>query len=87
MSQLGSRYYGSSAILTSSGGDELVPDRVKFYKFSFMNHNVECTVSINNSDPIYLSPNQGFSANEVDAVIHSFVIIDSGVDYNWIAGA
>lgn len=53
------------------------------YKFSFFNDQ-DCTVIINDGDPIYLRANQGFQMDENDALIYSFVIVEEGISFNWI---
>lgn len=78
-----SGYLGSSSIVTSQGNDEIVPQGLSFYKFSFLNYSA-CTVKINNSDPIYLAEGQGFSSDIHDAKITSFIIVEPNIQYNWI---
>lgn len=84
--QIGASYYGSPDFQVSSANQELVPDRVYFYKFSFMPKQ-NCRVKINDSDPILITPELGFSMDESDAFIYSFIIIDDGVEFVWIGGA
>lgn len=84
--QLGERYLGSSSPQISTENQEIVPDKTSFYKFSFM-PNQDCTVKINKSEPIYISSNLGFSTNEVDRFISSFVVVESGIEFHWIGGA
>lgn len=84
--QVGSKFYGSPSPQTSEANQELVPDKTAFYKFSFMPSS-DCTVKINHSEPIFIQSGLGFSMNEVDAFISSFIIIDSGVEYTWIGGS
>ena len=89
--RLGSAYMGSSGILTSVANAEIIPSppshwsgKYYFYKFTFMNDQ-ECKIIINDSNmQIYLRAGQGFEMNEVDASIHSFKIVESGVTYNWM---
>lgn len=89
--RLGSAYVGSPNKLTSTANQEIVQQHkpsgwtmaMKFYKFSFMNYQ-DCHVRINGSDPIFLAANQGFEMNEVDALIKTFEIIDSGIEYSYI---
>jgi hypothetical protein len=56
---------------------------VVFYKFSFYNEQA-CTVKINGSGAIPLRAGQGFESGVEDAKIKSFIIVESGIDYNWI---
>ena len=84
--QIGSRFFGSSQLTTSTSNQEIVPRGKIFYKFSFMNSQ-DCTVKINGSNPIFLRANQGFSMDEVDAYIHSFVIVEPNIEFNWVGGA
>lgn len=81
----GTRFLGSDEIKTSVANEELVPQGKYFYKFSFVNEN-DCTVIINNEEPIFLKEGFGFSTNEVDPNISSFVIVESGIEFFWIGG-
>lgn len=88
---IGSGYFGSSTLLTSTGNNELIQQHkpssytsFETYKFSFFN-NSACTIKINDSnDEIYLKANQGFSSEYYDAPIYSFIIVTSNVQYNYI---
>jgi hypothetical protein len=87
----GTGYCGSGANAVSSANQELVVNptnwtKFSFYKFDFMNAS-PCNVKINGSAPIYLLANQGFEcdATQGDALIASFVIVDSGISYNFVA--
>jgi len=85
---------GSSQILTSTSNMEILPEKpqgqtynYEFYVLSFMNDQA-CTVKINGSEPIYLRAGQGFnfeSKNYYDNVsITSFVIVEVGINFNWV---
>lgn len=76
-------FIGSSSILTSIENQELVKKGIVFHKFSYFNYEA-CTVSINGSSPIYLAAEQGFTSDFHDTKIKSFVILNSGVNFNWI---
>lgn len=84
--QIGARYYGSPSLEVSTDNHELVPDKVSFYKFSFA-PSEDCTVKINNSSPILIRADLGFSMNETDAFISSFIIVESGIEFSWIGGS
>lgn len=89
--RIGHGYMGSSNLQTSTANQELVPSapegwinsKLYFYKFSFDNGS-DCHVKINGGSPIYLKAGQGFEMNEIDAQIYSFVIVESGIQFNWI---
>ena len=91
MNRVGIGYDGSSDLKTSTANMQLIPVSpvewtvgYRYYKFSFMN-NHNCHIKINNDENvIYLRANQGFEINEVDAPIHSFVIVESGIEFNWV---
>ena len=78
-----SGYTGSEQIITSTENQELVPNGVKFHKFAFINYQ-GCRVKINDSNMIFLSAGQGFSADQNDPIIKSFVIVDKDIQFNWI---
>lgn len=86
MKQFGSRYYGSSEIKTSVAEEEIVPQGVSLYKISLHIEN-DTTVSINDSEPIFLKGGMGFSSEQNDAMIWSLKILDDGVSYFWVGGA
>lgn len=90
MARLGVKFLGSSGIETSTANQEIVPVApqnwtmgYRFYKFSFNNQD-DCQVIINNGDPIWLNAGQGFNSSEIDPLITSFIIVTSGIKYNWI---
>jgi len=87
----GTDYIGSEEPTTSTSNHEVVPTHPKgwtrgynFYRFSFHNDQ-DCRVKINGGKPIYLRARQGFNTSEVDAPIYSFVVVESGVVFNFIA--
>lgn len=84
--QIGASYYGSSTLEKSTGSQELVPRGVVFYKFSFKPFQ-DCTVRINDSEPILILSETGFSMDEVDAYIHSFVVVEPDIEFTWIGGS
>ncbi len=83
--QVGIKFIGSSVLQTSTANEEIIPDKTILYKFSFMNDQ-DCTVKINKGSPIFLRSGQGFSMNEIDAFISSFVIVEPNITFNWIGG-
>ena len=90
MDRIGVGYLGTDSIKTSTANLELVPEKqanwtqgYKFYKFSFINKQA-CKVKINGGNPIFLDAEQGFEMGVIDALVHSFVIVESGIDYQWI---
>lgn len=81
--RIGAGYIGSSSILTSTENLEVIPAKYNFYKFQFMNDQ-ECQVKVNKDNPIVLRAGQGFQMDQIDSPIHSFIIVDAGITYNWI---
>lgn len=93
MNTRGSGYMGTSKIEnTTIENTELVPiepkitpyGRCVFYKMSFMNYQ-DCRISINNGTPIFLKAEQGFSSDRGDALISSFKILESNIEYQFIS--
>lgn len=91
MTRNGSGYVGSSQISVSTSNQEVIPSSLplnwnqgyKLYKFSFSNQQ-DCHVIINGGNQIFLPSNSGFEMEEDDAPIYSFIIVESGISYNWI---
>jgi hypothetical protein len=90
MERNGSGYVGSSQISVSTTSQEIIPSPplswnqgYKLYKFSFINQQ-DCHVIINGGSQIFLPANQGFECDEDDAPIYSFIIVESGISYNYI---
>jgi hypothetical protein len=90
MSRNGVGYIGSSDLQTSTTNQEIVSSSpsgwtipFKLYKMSFLN-NQDCHVKINGGDQIFLSAGQGFEMNENDAPIQSFIIVESGITFNFM---
>ena len=86
MQQIGGFFSGSSQIETSKAGENIIPDNMSFYKYSFMNPEQNCTVSINESEPIFLQAGMGFTMDQVDARIHSFRVLENDIRYFWVGG-
>lgn len=82
---MATRFKGTDEIKASVANEELLPKNHYFYKFSLMNDK-DCTVSINDSDPIFLQENIGFSTDNADVNINSFKFLEDGVGYFWIGG-
>lgn len=86
----GTGYAGSPVNSISASNQEIITNptnwsKFSFYKFSF--YNIEaCSVKINNSNPISLMAGQGFTCdpNDMDSRIYSFIIIESGIHYNFL---
>lgn len=76
-------YSGSPAVLTSSINEELVEKGFFYQEFTFFNYE-ECTISINDSNPIYLAPGQGFIVNPNGKLVESFVICEANITFNWV---
>ena len=88
--RIGSGFISSKGLETSLTNQELIPSPpdnwtmgYKIYKFSFIN-DMNCTCVINGNYTVFLRAGQGFSTSEVDAVITSFRIVESGVKYNFV---
>jgi len=86
-------FIGSGAMQNSGAGNhEVVPaapadwsnNRYHLKSLSFLNSQA-CTIRVNDSDEIYLEANQGLAV-EADKfnMINSFIVVDAGVDYQWI---
>lgn len=92
MNRKGSAFKGSSNLLTSVAGQEVIPAKpaewtqgYSFYKFIFTNKQV-CHVKVNgSSESIFLDANQGFKTEDYDADITSFIIVEGAIQYSWIA--
>jgi hypothetical protein len=91
--RLGNGFLGTDSLKTSTANVQLIPSppvgfvlgkKYNLYKFAFMNDQ-DCSVLINdNASPIFLLAGQGFETNEIDAPIHSFKIVEVGINYNWL---
>lgn len=88
----GEGYIGTSKIEVSGVNHEVIPSApeswstsYKCYKFSFINQS-PCTVIINGDAEIFLDENQGFEMSFPDKRIESFIIVEEGVSYQFIAG-
>jgi len=87
MSQNMSQFMGSSDLQTSTPNQELIvlsASYESFRKFSFLNDQ-SCHVKINNSDPIFFRASQGFDADKKDYLIGSFIIVEGGITFNFVA--
>lgn len=88
---------GSKVLTKSSENEEIVPNKpnnwsvdLKFLEFSFMNSQ-DCHIILNGNsrlgneeNKIFLRANQGLNIDKDDVDVESFVIIESGIDYNWV---
>jgi hypothetical protein len=90
--RLGSGYIGSSSIQTSTSNQQIIPTPpsnwtlgYNCYKFSFVPLS-SCSVQINNGQPIYIDADSGgFYTDHIDAPIWSFVVIESNIQFYWMA--
>lgn len=91
MYRIGSGFIGTPSVQTSTANHDVIsdvpnPDPHKtttvLYKFSFLNQ-ADCSVKINGGDPIFIPANKGWNTEVYDATITSFVIVESGISYNW----
>jgi len=78
-----SQYFGSADLQNSTANQELVPIDIQYSSFSFMN-DIQCHVSINNSDFIFIRANQGFDVSKENYHINSFIIEESNITFNWV---
>lgn len=92
MYRMGSGYFGSDTLKTSTANIEIIQQHkpvtmnelFEAYKFSFMNYST-CTVKINgSSNALYLREGQGFCSEMCDLPIYSFIIVTAGITYNYI---
>lgn len=82
--RVGSGFVGTDVLKVSVANANIVPVNAKpFYKFSFVNKQA-CKVKVNDSAPIFLDVDQGFNSNEIDTLIYTFVIVEAGIQYQWI---
>ena len=88
--KIGNGYIGSDSIQTSVANQEIIPASplgwthgYSLYKFSFINDQ-DCTIKINNGNPIFLRMNQGFNTEKEDAPITSFKIVEGQKTFSWI---
>lgn len=97
MVRYGSGYIGSSELQVSVAMQEILPNTNhqglglnSLYSFAFRNTE-NCHVIINGKKgtgeggvQLYLREGQGFSMELGDSPIHSFVVVESGVHFNWV---
>jgi hypothetical protein len=91
--RIGSGFVGTNAIKTSTANVEIIQtlkpttypkNTFEVYKISFMNDQA-CTVKINGGNSIYLRALQGFETDVTDKEIYSFVIVEAGITYSFVA--
>ena len=93
MSRIGSGFIGTDTIKkTTMPNQDIVPTppshwttKYSLYRLSFMNYQ-DCRIRINGGEPIFIQTHQGFDTSEVDQLITSFVIVEEGIDYRFVAG-
>jgi len=91
--RLGSGYLGTEKWeVTSTVDTEIIPNspenwtmKYNLYKFSFFNPENDATVVINNKHTIFIPSGAGFTSDNLDTPIYSFVIKESGVKYCFIS--
>ncbi|MFI2856792.1 hypothetical protein ACH6EH_06600 [Paenibacillus sp. JSM ZJ436] len=83
-------YVGSPNIFVSTANQELVTKHptwsypYAFREFSFLNY-ADCHVKINgSSDPIFLKAEQGFSMSLGLIPVKSFIVVESGIECQFI---
>lgn len=88
--RIGNGYIGTDDVKTSNANEDIIPSTPQgwsigyhFYKFSFINKQ-PCHVKINGGEQIFLDSNQGIDTDVYDALINSFVIVESGIEYQFI---
>lgn len=86
----GKGYLGSNKIEVSTANQEIIPNPPSnwtygytLYKFTFKTYN-DTNIIINGETNIFLRAEQEFQTDSGDAGIHSFVIVNSGVSYQWV---
>jgi hypothetical protein len=84
-------YVGSSDLQTSTANMEVVPNApvgwtigYNLTNFSFYNDQA-CHVKINGGNQIYLRAGQGLDTSDANKPITSFVIVESGITFNYFA--
>lgn len=83
------KWIGSSdKITTVAENEEVITQSVKdqgrhIKKFDFLNL-TDCHIKINGSDPIFLSAGQGFNSDSSNPPIKSIVVVETGVEYQYI---
>lgn len=86
MLYVGSGVVGTATPTESTELIELVPTTIdNFKKIVFKNIDDVCTIKINDSDPIYLAANQGFSTEIGELLVSSFVIVEANKTYTFWA--
>lgn len=83
-------YLGSDILETSTANQELVPSKPSDWtvgyhliKFSFANVQ-DCTIIVN-GETIFIPAGKGFEVGKDDPPVTSFIIVQSGVQFNWAA--
>lgn len=88
---------GSRELSTSTAMQEVVPNKpdnwsvaMRFIEFSFVNSQ-DCHVILNGKskldgedNKIFLRANQGLNISEKDVNVDSFIIVEDGIEYNWV---
>jgi hypothetical protein len=73
-----------SGNIASTANQELITSGLRCYKVSFYNEQA-CTIKVNGSI-IPLRAGQGFESTREDVIIKSFIIVESGINFNFVGG-
>lgn len=83
-------YYGTDKIETTTDENtELIPKKKSnwtinySFKDLYLDNKTDCTIIVNDGDPIFLEAEDGFQINKTNTPIRSLVIVESGVSYKW----
>lgn len=86
---VGSGYLGSKQQETSVANQEIIPTTPSNWttsyflkKFSFANEQ-NCVVKVNGVE-IFLRAAQGFKMDVHDSPVYSFIVVDAGIQFNWV---
>ena len=89
---MGSGYFGSTGLVTTTANMELIQQHkpsewttgFMAYKFNFMNYQ-DCHIKINgDTNQIFIPAQEGFSMNEVDRKIMTFIVVEANITINYV---
>ncbi|GED16740.1 hypothetical protein [Aneurinibacillus migulanus] len=83
MNQTVIKYHGSQAVETSVANQELVPAGYQFTKMS-LEVDQDCHVRVNGQS-LFIRAGRVFNTEPTDPAITSFVVVDEGITFTWIA--
>lgn len=87
----GNGYLGSGKIVTSKKNQQLVPAAPSHWSTGYTLKKIhlenieECTIEINGTTEILLRAGNGFQIDYNDLPIHSLIIKEAGIQYNFAA--